>query len=108
MLIIRRKESKMADGFTEKITVLDEFDAGGESFRLVNKGAGPDELQVKKDGEWVAETDHYVHGLLTRRVKELSELKAELEDFAIWMTGCGYDFYQHDYFCKQRDKLLKG
>ena len=32
----------------------------------------------------------------------------ELIDFAIWMTGCGYDFCQHEYFCKQRDKLLKG
>jgi len=31
----------------------------------------------------------------------------ELQDFAIWMTGCGYDFTQHDYFCKQHDKLLK-
>jgi len=30
-----------------------------------------------------------------------------LTDFAIWMTGCGYDFCQHDYFCKKRDELLK-
>ena len=31
----------------------------------------------------------------------------ELEDFCIWLTGCGYDFTQHPYFCEQRDKLLK-
>jgi len=31
----------------------------------------------------------------------------ELKDFAIWMTGCGYEFTQHEYFCEQRDKLLK-
>ena len=31
----------------------------------------------------------------------------ELQDFAIWMTGCGYDFCQHGYFCQQRDLLLK-
>ena len=31
----------------------------------------------------------------------------ELQDFAIWMTGCGYDFCQHEYFCKKRDELLK-
>lgn len=31
----------------------------------------------------------------------------ELQDFCIWMTGCGYDFTQHTYFVKQRDKLLK-
>ena len=31
----------------------------------------------------------------------------ELRDFAIWMTGCGYDFCEHEYFCKKRDELLK-
>ena len=31
----------------------------------------------------------------------------ETQEFAIWLTGCGYDFTQHEYFCKQRDKLLK-
>jgi hypothetical protein len=30
----------------------------------------------------------------------------ELQDFAIWMTGF-YEFTQHEYFIKQRDKLLK-
>lgn len=35
------------------------------------------------------------------------ERNDELVDFAIWMTGCGYDFCQHEYFCEQRDKLLK-
>ena len=31
----------------------------------------------------------------------------ELQDFCIWLTGCGYDFTQHKYFNEQRDKLLK-
>lgn len=31
----------------------------------------------------------------------------ELQEFVIWMTGCGYDFPKHDYFIEQRDKLLK-
>ena len=30
-----------------------------------------------------------------------------LQDFALWMSGCGYDFCQHDYFRKKRDELLK-
>lgn len=30
-----------------------------------------------------------------------------LKDFAIWMTGCGYDFCRHEYFCQKRDELLK-
>ena len=40
-------------------------------------------------------------------ILSISEERDELKDFAIWMTGCGYDFCQHDYFIKQRDKLLK-
>jgi hypothetical protein len=31
----------------------------------------------------------------------------DLMDFCVWMTGCGYDFPQHEYFCKKRDELLK-
>jgi hypothetical protein len=31
----------------------------------------------------------------------------ELKDLIIWMTGCGYDFAQHEYFRTRRDKLLK-
>ena len=41
------------------------------------------------------------------RVKELEAENDELKDFCIWMTGCGYVFTQHKYFCEQRDKLLK-
>lgn len=32
----------------------------------------------------------------------------QLQDFAIWMTGCGYDFTKHEHFIKFRDNLLKG
>ena len=42
---------------------------------------------------------------------EYDKLKAEnekLKELVIWMTGCGYDFCQHDYFIQQRDELLKG
>jgi len=46
-------------------------------------------------------------GLLLADNTRLREQVGELQDFAIWMTGCGYDFCQHEYFCKQRDKLLK-
>lgn len=35
------------------------------------------------------------------------ERVAKLEALVIWMTGCGYDFCQHEHFCEQRDKLLK-
>ena len=42
-----------------------------------------------------------------KQIQELHSKISELEDFAIWMTGCGYEFTQHEYFCQQRDKLLK-
>jgi len=38
--------------------------------------------------------------IATHKIEELKEL-------AIWMTGCGYDFCQHEYFVKKRDELLK-
>lgn len=31
---------------------------------------------------------------------------AELQDFVLWMTGCGYEFTQHEFFNRQRDKLI--
>ena len=36
----------------------------------------------------------------------MADLTEKLQDFAIWMTGCGYDFCQHEYFIKCRDELL--
>lgn len=40
-------------------------------------------------------------------LQAISEERDELKDLAIWMTGCGYDFCQHEYFCKKRDELLR-
>ena len=45
--------------------------------------------------------------VLLGHITALEDERKELQEFAIWMTGCGYDFCQHGYFCKQRDKLLK-
>ena len=41
------------------------------------------------------------------KINYLQSQNKELIEFCIWMTGCGYDFTQHKYFIKQRDKLLK-
>lgn len=38
---------------------------------------------------------------------ETSDKHDELQDLVIWMTGCGYDFTAHPYFCQQRERLLK-
>ena len=45
------------------------------------------------------------HAITT--IEQLQSRVNELQDFCIWLTGCGYDFCQHDYFIQQRDKLLK-
>ena len=40
-------------------------------------------------------------------IEKLEARVMDLQDFCIWLTGCGYDFTQHKYFIKQRDRLLK-
>jgi hypothetical protein len=37
----------------------------------------------------------------------IAKERDELKDFAIWMTSCGYDFCQHEYFVEKKDELLK-
>lgn len=44
---------------------------------------------------------------ISTRFDEYQKKIDDLKDFAIWMTGCGYDFCQHEYFLEQRDILLK-
>lgn len=50
---------------------------------------------------------HEVENEVANLLESVSRERDDLKDFAIWMTGCGYDFCQHDYFCKKRDELLK-
>ncbi len=58
------------------------------------------------DGGYAYTADDWIR--LRAQNAKLVENNNELIDFAIWMTGCEYDFCQHKYFCEQRDKLLKG
>ncbi len=59
--------------------------------------------ELKKELDTLSEEFH----VLTIGKDELFDIVKELKDFAIWMTGCGYDFTQHDYFLQKRDELLK-
>jgi len=68
----------MGEGFVENIKVLSEWEAGGELFRLVNLGAGPDVLQVNKHGLWVKESECYEWGVITKRVAKLSAQKESI------------------------------
>jgi hypothetical protein len=42
-------------------------------------------------------------------VKKLNQAASEIEalrELAIWMSGCGYDFRQHEYWIISRNNLL--
>lgn len=43
---------------------------------------------------------------LSSKLNNAAKTIDDLKDFVIWMTGCGYDFRQHDYFRKKRDELF--
>lgn len=58
--------------FVEKIKVTDQWESGGENFRLVDHGAGPRELQIERDGRWVAESPQFIHGVLCTRIESLA------------------------------------
>ena len=78
-------------------------------------------IELFKSATMLRQQQAEIEALKTDNLKykewsEYTEKKADefydeieaLKDFAIWMTGCGYDFCQHDYFIKCRDELLKG
>lgn len=58
-------------GYAMDVSIVDEWASGGDRFRLVNLGAGPDELQLLRDGMWVPESPQYVHGVLCARICQL-------------------------------------
>lgn len=70
------EEGEAGETFVENLRVYDEWESGGERFRLVNHGAGPDELQVRgmgvDDKGWRPETSCYVHGVLCARIRRLA------------------------------------
>ena len=52
--------------------------------------------------------NHIVHDACLEVDAEITRLRSEknkLQELAIWMTGCGYDFCQHEYFVKSRHLL---
>ena len=58
-------------GFKINLKVLDEWVSQIDRFRLVDLGAGPVELQVQQDGEWVPEQSYFKWGIVTHRLLEL-------------------------------------
>jgi len=80
-------------------TIIDEWEAGGDKYRLVNLGDGPDVLQILVGDEWREETECYRWGSLTHRIKELrnspiggnserSDNKSSMPCGFRWCTEC--------------------
>ena len=65
-----------------------------------------DELRKAAKCVYLA-TDEVVADDLSKKLLDAANMIEALRDFAIWMTGCSYDFCQHEYFIKKRDELLK-
>jgi hypothetical protein len=78
-----------------------------DSESTVERMVMPDVTDLRKAAKCVflATEEDVAHDLSDKMNKAANTIE-ELQDFAMWMTGCGYDFCQHEYFCKQRDRLL--
>jgi hypothetical protein len=61
------------DGHKENITIIDQWIGGCDYYRLVNKGAGPGELQTVRHNEWVVEDPHFTHSVLCSRIQSLKK-----------------------------------
>ena len=108
MIDIEEGDACPLEAHPEGLKVLTEWKTSNENFRLIEREAGPLVLQVQQENsEWKQEKGCYEHAVLTSHIAKQTQLVADLKEFVIWMTGCGYDFCQHEYFKEQRDKLLK-
>ena len=65
-----------------------------------------DELRKAAQAVYLAAEEDVAYDL-ANKLNSAATAIDDLKNFVIWMTGCGYDFCQHEYFCKERDELLK-
>ena len=84
----------------------------GEVLRLVNMGAGPDVLQILRDGKFIDESNHFKWSGLCAEFVRLKQDKAELWEMLVeceskWGCECPYcdrnfgdDFESHHDDCK--------
>lgn len=62
------------DTFDEsKFTIISEWNTQNDKFRLLKMEAGPNRLQVIRDGKWEQERGHYEWAVLTSRIATLEK-----------------------------------
>lgn len=69
------------------------------------------ESQWAENGRPTGHTMCPVGKLMHEAADRIAELEAEnerLREFAIWMTGCGYDFAQHQFYLDRQHLLTEG
>lgn len=75
--------------------------------RLSDNGMAALEILIAKMVYTHTEALEFRNEILRGKIESLDKDVDALQDFAIWMTGCGYDFAALPYFREQRDLLLK-
>lgn len=63
----------MNETFIESFKVTSEWKSGGDNYRLVDKGAGPKELQILTGDTWREESRCYIHSTLCNRIESLEK-----------------------------------
>jgi len=63
----------------------------------------------KRTAELEAENDEWIQKWTDERNENQRLLEAigELQAFAIWLTGCGYNFAQHEYYMENKDVMTR-
>ena len=62
---------EIGETFIERLEILDEWQVGNEKYRLVNLGAGPDQIQEFIVGEWKEMSPCYRWSTVTQRIVQL-------------------------------------
>ena len=55
----------------------------------------------------IEKVEYKIEDSISDLIIMISKERDDLKELVIWMTGCGYDFCQHEYFVSERDRLLK-
>lgn len=80
----------------------------------LNEGVRIYRILAEERGKTIKLLMHQLKELGEDYRKKATELKESKEDFdklqdlAIWMTGCGYTFMEHDFYLEKRYLMTKG
>jgi hypothetical protein len=65
---------EVLEGFEEDLQIINSWESGSDKYRLVNLGAGPNQLQIFENGKWREESVQYRWSAMSNRIKHLTLL----------------------------------